>query len=47
MKAAFDYDGALTDLKAAIAYSEEDMDPAITEQAQGLLDMILTQNTGR
>lgn len=47
MKTAFDYDGALTDLEAAISYDEADRDPAITEQAQGLLDTILTQNTGR
>lgn len=47
MKNDFDYDGALTDLQTAIAYTEADQDPAITEQAQGLLDTILTQNTGR
>lgn len=47
MKTDFDYDGALTDLEAAIDYSEADLDPAITEQAQGLLDTILAQNTER
>jgi tetratricopeptide (TPR) repeat protein len=47
MKNDFDYEGAMVDLEAAIAYSEEDMDPAITEQAQGLLDTILTQDTER
>ena len=45
MKEDFDYEGALADLENAIAYSEADWDPAITEQAQGLLDTILTQNT--
>ena len=45
MKADFDYEGALADLEAAVAYTESDLDPAITEQAQGLLDTILTQNT--
>ena len=45
MKTDFDYEGALTDLEIAIAYSEEDRDPAITEQAQGLLDTLLAQNT--
>ena len=47
MKTEFDYDGAMADLEAAIAYAEPDVDPAITEQAQGLLDTILTQNTER
>ena len=47
MKTDFDYEGALTDLEAAIAYSEADMDPAITEQAQGLLDTLNTQNAER
>ena len=47
MKKDFDYDGALADLEAAIAYAEPDLDPAITEQAQELLDTILTQNTKR
>ena len=47
MKTDFDYDGALTDLEAAVAYSGADLDPAITEQAQGLLDTILAQNTER
>ena len=47
MKKNFDYDGALADLEVAIAYSEADVDPAITEQAQGLLDTILTQSTER
>lgn len=47
MKQEMDYDGALADLETAIAYSEADLDPATTEQAQGLLDTILTQNTGR
>jgi tetratricopeptide (TPR) repeat protein len=45
MKEEFDYESALADLENAIAYSEADLDPAITEQAQGLLDSILTQNT--
>lgn len=45
MKTDFDLEGAMTDLEAAIAYSAEDIDPSITEQAQGLLDTILTQNT--
>ena len=47
MNKDFDYEGAVTDLKNAIAYSEADLDPAIKEQAQGLLETILTQNTGR
>ena len=47
MKNDFDYEGALVDLETAIAYSEADQDPAITEQAQGLLDTILTQDTER
>ena len=47
MKKNMDYNGALADLETAIAYTEEDRDPAITEQAQGLLDTISAQNTGR
>lgn len=47
MKKDFDYEGALADLETAIAYSEADLDPAITEQARGLLDTILTQDTER
>lgn len=47
MQKAFDYEGALADLETAIAYSEADLDPMITEQAQGLLDTILTQDTER
>ena len=47
MKKDLDYEGALADLETAIAYAEADLDPAITEQAQGLLDTILTQNTER
>ena len=47
MQKAFDYEGALADLEIAIAYSEADMDPMITEQAQGLMDTILTQDTER
>ena len=38
---------AAADLEAAVAYSGADLDPAITEQAQGLLDTILAQNTER
>ena len=45
MKEELDFEGALADLETAVAYSEEDRDPAITEQAQGLLDTILTQDT--
>lgn len=47
MKKDFDYEAALVDLETAIAYSEADLDPAITEQAQGLLDTILAQDTER
>ena len=47
MKESFDYEGALADLEIAIAYAEPDLDPSITEQAQGLLDTILTQDTER
>ena len=47
MKTEFDYDGAMADLEVAIAYAESDVDPAITEQAQGLLETILTQSTER
>ena len=47
MKKDFDYEGALADLEAAIAYSQEDLDPAITEQAQELQNVILTQYTKR
>ena len=47
MKKDFDYEGAMADLETAIAYAEPDLDPVITEQAQGLLDTILTQNTKR
>lgn len=47
MKKDFDYDGALADLETAIAYSQSDLDPSVTKQAQELLDVILTQNTKR
>lgn len=47
MKEDFDYKEALADLQTAIAYSEADRDPAITEQAQGLLNTILAQDTER
>lgn len=47
MKKDFDYDGALADLEAAVAYSQEDLDPEIAKQAQDLLNVILTQNTER
>ena len=47
MKTDFDYEGALADLETAIAYAEPDLDPVITEQAQGLLDTILAQDTER
>lgn len=47
MKTDFDYEGALADLETAIAYSEADLDPAITEQAQGLLDTIFAHDTER
>lgn len=47
MKKKFDYNGAMADLETAIAYAEADVDTAVTEQAQGLLDTILAQNTGR
>ena len=35
------------DLETAIAYSQSDLDPSVTKQAQELLDVILTQNTKR
>lgn len=45
MMESFDYEGAVADLETAIAYSGEDLDPVITEQAQDLLDTISAQNT--
>ena len=47
MKEDINIEEALVDLETAIDYSEPDQDPSITEQAQGLLDTILTQYTGR
>ena len=47
MKEDFDYEGAMADLEETIAYSQPDLDYAITEQAQGLMDTILAQSTER